>query len=64
MTRGLLMPKASPESVARAISDGVECDEEDILPNSTSVALADFWRKSTVKALERESSALIQNTAA
>jgi NAD(P)-dependent dehydrogenase (short-subunit alcohol dehydrogenase family) len=64
MTRGLLMPKASPESVARAIFDGVECDEEDIFPDSTSAALADFWRKGTAKALEREYSALIQNTAA
>lgn len=64
MTRGLLMPKASPESVARAIFDGVECDEEDIFPDSTSTALADFWRKGAAKALEREYASLVRNTAA
>ena len=64
MIRGLLMPKASPECVARAIFDGVECDEEDIFPDSTSAALADFWRNGTAKVLEREYSALIQNTTA
>ena len=64
MTRGLLMPKASPESVARAIFDGVEADEEDIFPDSTSEALADFWRNGPAKALEREYAALVQNTAA
>jgi NAD(P)-dependent dehydrogenase (short-subunit alcohol dehydrogenase family) len=32
MTRGLDIPKASPESVARAIFDGVEKGEEDISP--------------------------------
>jgi NAD(P)-dependent dehydrogenase (short-subunit alcohol dehydrogenase family) len=64
MTRGLLMPKASPESVARAILDGVERDEEDIFPDSISAALADFWRERTAKALEREYAALVRNTAA
>ena len=33
MTRGLDIPKASPESVARAIFDGVENGEEDIFPD-------------------------------
>ena len=64
MTRGLLMPKASPESVARAIFDGVDCDEEDIFPDSTSAALADVWRKGTAKALEHEYATLVRNTAA
>lgn len=32
MTRGLDIPKASPESVARAIFDGVENGEEDLRP--------------------------------
>jgi short-subunit dehydrogenase len=32
MTRGLDIPKASPESVARAILGGVEAGEEDIFP--------------------------------
>src|SRR2546425_11997775 len=33
MTRGIDMPKASPESVARAIFDGVEEGQEDIFPD-------------------------------
>jgi NAD(P)-dependent dehydrogenase (short-subunit alcohol dehydrogenase family) len=59
MTRRLLVPKASPESVARAIFDGVECDEEDIFLDSTSAAFADLWRQGAAKVLEREYSALV-----
>ena len=50
MTRGLDAPKASPESVARAIFDGVENDEDDIFP--------DGWRSGPAKALERQYAAL------
>jgi NAD(P)-dependent dehydrogenase (short-subunit alcohol dehydrogenase family) len=32
MTRGFDIPKASPQSVAKAIFDGVEAGEEDIFP--------------------------------
>ena len=32
MSEGLDIPKASPESVARAIFNGVEKEEEDIFP--------------------------------
>jgi NAD(P)-dependent dehydrogenase (short-subunit alcohol dehydrogenase family) len=64
MTRGFPIPKASPESVARAIFDGVEAEEDDIFPDSTSEALADFWRNGTAKALEREYAAFVQPTAA
>ena len=45
MTRGFEIPKASPESVARAIFDGVENEEEDIFPDPLSASLADSWRK-------------------
>ena len=41
MTRGFDIPKASPESVARAIFDGVENGEEDIFPDPASQSLAD-----------------------
>ena len=61
MTRGFPIPKASPESVARAIFDGVEADEEDIFPDSTSEALADFWRNGPAKALEREYATFVQS---
>jgi NAD(P)-dependent dehydrogenase (short-subunit alcohol dehydrogenase family) len=60
MTRGFPIPKASPESVARAIFDGVAAEEEDIFPDSTSETLADFWRNGTAKALEREYAAFVQ----
>ncbi|MGC1784677.1 MAG: SDR family NAD(P)-dependent oxidoreductase [Acidobacteriaceae bacterium] len=54
MSRGYDVPKASPESVARAIFDGVERGEEDIFPDPMSESLAESWRSGAVKALERE----------
>jgi NAD(P)-dependent dehydrogenase (short-subunit alcohol dehydrogenase family) len=54
MTRSLEMPKASPESVARAIFDGVEKAEEDIFPDPMSGSIADSWRSGVGKALERQ----------
>ncbi|MER9967376.1 SDR family NAD(P)-dependent oxidoreductase [Mesorhizobium sp. M0060] len=53
MTRGLDIAKASPESVARAILDGVENGEEEIFPDPMSESVAEGWRNSAVKALER-----------
>jgi NAD(P)-dependent dehydrogenase (short-subunit alcohol dehydrogenase family) len=60
MTRGFDIPKASPESVARAIFDGVENGEEEIFPDPMSQTLAESWRSGAAKALERESAALVQ----
>jgi NAD(P)-dependent dehydrogenase (short-subunit alcohol dehydrogenase family) len=60
MTRGFEIPKASPESVARAIFDGVEAGEEDIFPDPMSASLADSWNNGAVKALERENAAFLQ----
>jgi NAD(P)-dependent dehydrogenase (short-subunit alcohol dehydrogenase family) len=54
MTRGFDIPKASPASVARAIFDGIEKDEEDIFPDPMSAAFADSWRTGPVKALEHQ----------
>jgi NAD(P)-dependent dehydrogenase (short-subunit alcohol dehydrogenase family) len=54
MARGLEVEKASPESVARAVFDGVEKGEEDIFPDPMSESLAESWRSSPVKALERQ----------
>ena len=59
MTRGFDIPKASAESVARAIFDGVENGEEDIFPDPASQSLADSWRSGAVKALERENAAFV-----
>ena len=60
MTRGLDIPKASPESVARAIFDGVENGEEDIFPDPMSESMAESWRSGAAKALERQNAALLQ----
>jgi len=59
MTRGFDIPKASPESVARAIFDGVENAEEDIFPDSASQTLAESWRSGAVKELERQNAAFV-----
>ncbi|GAA2636566.1 SDR family NAD(P)-dependent oxidoreductase [Actinomadura fulvescens] len=58
MNRGFDMPKASPESVARAIFDGVENQEEDIFPDPMAQTMAAGWRNSPAKALEDEHAAL------
>lgn len=60
MTRGFEIPKASPESVAQAIFDGVENGEEDIFPDVMSEMVAESWRTGAVKELERQSAAILQ----
>jgi len=59
MSRGLDAPKASPESVARAIFDALEKGEEDIFPDPVSQTLAESWRSGPAKALERQNAALV-----
>jgi NAD(P)-dependent dehydrogenase (short-subunit alcohol dehydrogenase family) len=59
MSRDLDVPKASPASVARAILDGVEHDEDDIFPDPMSAAMAESWRTGAAKALERENATLV-----
>jgi NAD(P)-dependent dehydrogenase (short-subunit alcohol dehydrogenase family) len=59
MTRGFDIPKAAPESVARAIFDGVEKAEEDIFPDPMSQSMAESWRSGAAKALERQNAALV-----
>jgi NAD(P)-dependent dehydrogenase (short-subunit alcohol dehydrogenase family) len=54
MTRGLEIPKAAPETVARAILDGVEAGEEEIFPDPLSASIAEGWRAGAVKGLERQ----------
>jgi NAD(P)-dependent dehydrogenase (short-subunit alcohol dehydrogenase family) len=58
MSRGLDIPKPSAESVARAIFDGVERDEEDIFPDPMSSAMAEGWRGGVVKEFERQYAAM------
>jgi NAD(P)-dependent dehydrogenase (short-subunit alcohol dehydrogenase family) len=59
MNRGLDIPKASAESVARAIFDGVENGEEDIFPDPMSQSMAESWRSGATKAFERQLAALV-----
>jgi NAD(P)-dependent dehydrogenase (short-subunit alcohol dehydrogenase family) len=58
MTRGLDIPKASPESLAKGIFDGLENDEDDIFPDPFSASMAESWRGGAAKALERQNAAL------
>ena len=59
MSRGFDVPKASPESVARAIFDGVEKGEQDIFPDPMSASMAESWRSGAVKAAERQFAELV-----
>ena len=63
MVRDLEIPKAAPESVARAIFDGIDRGEEDIFPDPFSQALAEGWRAGVAKALERQNAALLDAAA-
>jgi hypothetical protein len=60
MSRGLDVPKAGPDSVARAIFTGVELGEDDIFPDPVSASLADGWRGGAAKALERQNAAFVR----
>jgi short-subunit dehydrogenase len=59
MTRDLDISKASPESVARAIFDGIENADEEIFPDPMSASVAESWRSGVAKALERQNAALV-----
>lgn len=59
MTRALDIPKASPESAARAIFDGMERGEDEIFPDPMSQAISEGWRNSALKALERQMAAYV-----
>ncbi|OBH39430.1 short-chain dehydrogenase [Mycobacterium sp. E342] len=59
MTRGLDIPKASPRSVARAIFDGVENDDDEIFPDQLSGSLAAGWERGAAKVLERQYAGLL-----
>jgi NAD(P)-dependent dehydrogenase (short-subunit alcohol dehydrogenase family) len=64
MVRDFDTPKASPSSVAQAIFNGVENDEEDIFPDPASAALAESWRTGAVKGLEHWFATLASPTSA
>jgi NAD(P)-dependent dehydrogenase (short-subunit alcohol dehydrogenase family) len=59
MTRGFEIPKASPESVARAIFDGVRNGDEEIFPDPMSASLAESWRLGPAKEFEQQNAAFV-----
>jgi NAD(P)-dependent dehydrogenase (short-subunit alcohol dehydrogenase family) len=62
MNRGFDIPKASPESAAVGIFDGLERGEEDIFPDPASRPVAEAFRGSVAKVLEREMAAYLPPT--
>jgi NAD(P)-dependent dehydrogenase (short-subunit alcohol dehydrogenase family) len=64
MTRGFDIPKASAESVARAIFDGVEREDEEIFPDPASESVAEGWRGGVLKELERQFAAIAETVPA
>ena len=54
MNRGLEIPKASPESAAAGIFDGLARGEEEIFPDPASQSIAEGWRTGAAKGLERQ----------
>jgi len=64
MSRGFDIPKASPESAAQGIFDGLENGEEDIFPYPTSRSIAEAWRTGVVKGMERQFAAFVAQAAA
>lgn len=63
MSRSLEMPKASPQSVAQAIFQGLEIGDEEIFPDAMSQSVAEGWRNGALKALERQFAAFVQQDA-
>ncbi len=64
MNRGFEIPKASPESAAVGIFDGLEKGDEDIFPDPVSQSIGDGWRTGVAKALERQFAAFVPQSAA
>ncbi len=60
MIRDLPIPKTPPKSVAQAIFDGVENEDEEIFPDPFSETQAESWRLGAAKELERQNAALVQ----
>lgn len=64
MNRAFDIPKATTESAARGIFEGLERGEEDIFPDPASRSVADGWRNGTAKALERQFATFVTGNAA
>ncbi|GAA5166087.1 SDR family oxidoreductase [Pseudonocardia eucalypti] len=62
MSRGVDIPKASPDAVARAIYDGVEQGLEEIFPDPMAETMEKSWREGAGKVLERQYAKLYEET--
>lgn len=63
MNRGFEIPKASPESAAVGIFDGLEKGEEDIFPDPAAQSIASSWYAGVAKALERQFAVFVPESA-
>ncbi len=64
MNRAFDIPKASPESAAVGIFDGLENGEEDIFPDPAAQSVAEGWRTGVAKGFERQFAVFVPETAA
>jgi NAD(P)-dependent dehydrogenase (short-subunit alcohol dehydrogenase family) len=64
MSRRLEIPKASPESAAAGIFDGLANGEEEIFPDPASASIAEGWRNGAVKAMDRQFAAFVPQAVA
>lgn len=63
MNRGFEIPKASPESAASGIFNGLEKGEEEIFPDPASQSISEAWRTGALKELARQFSAFVPGAA-
>ena len=64
MNRGFDIPKASPQTAAQGIFDGLEKGEDEIFPDPASQSIAADWRTGALKALERQFAGFVPESAA
>src|SRR5262245_40035852 len=64
MNRGLDIAKASPESAAAGIFDGLARGDEEIFPDPVSQSIAESWRSGAIKDLERQFAGFVPQRAA
>ena len=63
MNRALDIPKASAQTAARGIFDGLQHGEQEIFPDPVSESVAEAWRTGALKQLERQFAAFLQPAA-
>jgi NAD(P)-dependent dehydrogenase (short-subunit alcohol dehydrogenase family) len=59
INRGFDIPKASPQSAAAGIFDGLRNGEEEIFPDPASQSIAEGWRNGVAKAIENQFRAFV-----